>query len=211
AWLTWLGYRRLPDPGRVELLFGVLGALWLLWAISPFLTFGLNEGLDPDRLQPYPLTRRELAAGLALASLIDLWSLPAGALLAAAAAGWIASFAAAPLVVAALLLAYFHQVALSQVLANAFAGVLRSRRFRDAAVFVTAIVGSSFWLVQQATLANMRGVRSLEHLAAVQPSQLVRWLPPGWAAEAIRAADRGGLALALGWLGTPMLALALPP
>ncbi len=210
AWFTWwAGYRRLDEPARGELLLVVLGVLWTLWAVSPFLSFGLNQGLDPDRLQPYPVPAGELMAGLALAALLDPWSVPVLLFLVAAAAGWINSVAAAPFVLAALLLAYLHQVALTQVLVNAFAGVLRSRRFRDVVVFLTALLGTGFWLLQQAAVARLGLVRSLDQLVTLGAGEFWRWLPPGWAAAAIRAASAGRPDLAAGWLGALLLGLLL--
>ncbi|HEY5013814.1 MAG TPA: hypothetical protein VIK61_14075, partial [Acidimicrobiia bacterium] len=59
------------DP-RLSRAFVLVGATVLLvaWALLPLLTFGVDETLDPARLQLLPLPRRPLMTGLLLSSLV---------------------------------------------------------------------------------------------------------------------------------------------
>jgi ABC-2 type transport system permease protein len=144
-----LGYAGLAVPGvlgderaaRIVLpLAG--GGLVLGWLFLPLLFFGVDESLDPARFALLPLRHRTLIAGLFTAALAGI---PALSTLVAAAGmvdtagrlgGPVAAGAQAVGVVLGLLLC----VALSRAVTSAFAEALRSRRARDLATILLAVV-----------------------------------------------------------------------
>src|SRR5262249_25008351 len=132
-------YLNLPRPTAAQVLFGVLGVLYVIWAVLPLLQYTLNEGLDVTKLQAYPLTRGEQMTSLVLATLFDVSALFILALYAAMVIGWHATPLAAIVTVVALVAAYVHTVGFSQLVLAALMGLLRSRRYRDLAVVFFAV------------------------------------------------------------------------
>ncbi|ATO87572.1 ABC transporter permease [Actinoplanes sp. SE50] len=150
--LAVLGYAVFALPGHLHdaHLAGMLlpfgGAVLLLgWLFLPLLFFGVDESLDPARFALLPLPRRTLVAGLGTAALAGL---PALATLAATAGmtdtaarlgGPVAGVAETAGVLGGLLLC----VAVSRAVTSAFATALRSRRARDLATILLAVVATS--------------------------------------------------------------------
>ncbi len=194
-----LGYVYLPHPLAVQLLFGALGLLYIIWALLPLLQYSVNEGLDVTKLTIYPLTRGEQMVSLVLATLLDPSVLVIFAVFAAVLIGWHATPLALIITVLALIFAYAHIVGLSQLALAALMGLLRSRRYRDLTIIVFAVIGASCWLLQF-------GVSAL--FSAFDPNSLLnihldtylQWTPPGMAARAISLANEGAFLPALAWL-----------
>jgi ABC-2 type transport system permease protein len=146
-----LGYAGLAVPGvlgdeqaaRIALpLAG--GVLVLGWLFLPLLFFGVDESLDPARFALLPLRRRTLIAGLFTAALAGV---PALSTLVATfgmvdtvarLGGPVAALAELVGIVLGLLLG----VALSRAVTSAFAEALRSRRARDLATVLLAVVAA---------------------------------------------------------------------
>ncbi|HKS69648.1 MAG TPA: hypothetical protein VJQ45_04475, partial [Ktedonobacterales bacterium] len=203
---TAFAYIGLPRPSGIQILFAVIGGLYLLWAALPLLQYSLNEGLDVTKLQIYPLTRGEQMASLVLSTLFDVSTIFLLLLLAAIFVGWHATLVAGVVTVVALGAIYVHVVSLSQLMLAALMGLLRTRRFRDVTVIVFALLGSvcSFGSQILSRLldsfepslggAGGTGVLSL-HL-----DRYLQWSPPGMAAQAIVLADRGEYLAAAPWL-----------
>jgi ABC-2 type transport system permease protein len=208
---TAAGYQSLPRLAAAQILFGVLGLLYVLWAVLPLLQYNLNEGLDVTKLQAYPITRGEQMASLVLATLLDVSTLFIVALFAAIMVSWNATPAATVITVLALLLAFVHIVGFSQLVLAALMGLLRSRRYRDLMIVVFAVLGTSCWLIEQFVFSRLnlvlRGadISTLEHL---QVDRYAQWLPTGMAARAITLADQGQYLLAVAWL--LLLAVLVP-
>jgi hypothetical protein len=201
-------YSQLTRPAAMQVLFGVLGLLYLVWALLPLLQYNLNEGLDVTKLQIYPLTRGEQMLSLVLATLLDLSTLFILALYVAIVVGWHATPMAAGITVVALVLAYIHTVGFSQLVLAALMGLLRSRRYRDVAVIFFAVFGASFSLFNQLVVARLsRSVRFSDPnaLASFHVDRVLQWTPPGMAARAITLADAGQYAQAIPWLVAPAI------
>ncbi|BBH65354.1 hypothetical protein ACTI_20390 [Actinoplanes sp. OR16] len=122
------------------------GALVVLgWLFLPLLFFGVDDSLDPAQFALLPIPRRRLIAGLSTAALAGL---PALATL-AATAGTVDSAArlggpvAAVAQVLGVLTGLLLCVAVSRALTSAFATALRSRRARDLATILLAVVAAS--------------------------------------------------------------------
>ncbi|MFF5176343.1 ABC transporter permease [Micromonospora sp. NPDC000089] len=184
-WFAAGGFLLLAAPGlageaRYALLTAAFGGglLVLGWLLLPLVFFGVDETLDPARFALLPLPRRTLVTGLFAAALV---SVPVVAVLIAAAGlvvsagalgGVVAALVAALGVVAGLLLC----VAASRAMTSAFATMLRSRRVRDLAAVLLAVVAASFGPLQLAVTAAARNA-DWDRLTGV--ARVVGWTPLG--------------------------------
>ncbi|WP_422754079.1 ABC transporter permease [Micromonospora sp. WMMD708] len=154
------------------------GVLVLGWLLLPLVFFGVDETLDPARFALLPLSRRTLVTGLFAAALV---SVPVFAVLvavtglvvsAALLGGAVAGVVAAVGVVAGVLLC----VAASRAVTSAFATMLRSRRVRDLAAVLLAVVAASLGPLQLVVLA---AVRTADWDRLVGVARIVGWTPFG--------------------------------
>ncbi|WP_432901694.1 ABC transporter permease [Micromonospora matsumotoense] len=154
------------------------GVLVLGWLLLPLVFFGVDETLDPARFALLPLSRRTLVTGLFAAALI---SVPVFAVLVAVAGlvvsaallgGAVAGIVAALGVVVGVLLC----VAASRAVTSAFATMLRSRRVRDLAAVLLAVVAALLGPLQLVVLA---AVRSADWDRLVGVARIVGWTPFG--------------------------------
>jgi ABC-2 type transport system permease protein len=182
-WFAAAGFFLLAAPGlagNAELAVVVPafagGVLVLGWLLLPLVFFGVDETLDPARFALLPLPRRTLVAGMFTAALLGV---PAMAMLGATSglvlgageqAGWPAALAQAAGVVAGLLLC----VAVSRAVTSAFANMLRSRRVRDLAAVVLALLAALLGPLQVAVIA---AVDRADYHRLVGPARVVGWTP----------------------------------
>ncbi len=132
-------------------------AVVLGWTLVPLLFFGVDETLDPARFALLPVPRMTLARGMLAAAFVGV---PATATLLAtlglvAAAG--IRFRAVDAAMAAfvgVVLGLVLGVVASRAVTSAFAALLRSRRVRDLAAVIIAVLASSVgpiqWLILSA-------------------------------------------------------------
>jgi ABC-2 type transport system permease protein len=171
------------------------------WLLLPVFAFGLDGTLDPATLALYPLRLRPLATGLLAASAAGAWPLAnlAGLLgvtvgLARGPGGVVIALVAVPLQV-------LFCITLARLVTTSLAGLLRSRRGQDLAVFLViplfALYEFFTQVVPKAAADGTFTVASFNGLDA-----WLRWLPPGLAADAIQDASDGHP-------GTALLRLAL--
>ncbi|WP_374558311.1 ABC transporter permease [Micromonospora sp. RHAY321] len=150
----------ITGDGRYAVLVAAAGGglLVLGWLLLPLVFFGVDETLDPARFALLPLPRRTLVTGLFAAALI---SVPVLAVLIAslglvltawALGGWSAALVAVVGVLGGLLLC----VAASRAVTSAFATMLRSRRVRDLAAVLLAVVAALLGPLQVFGLAALR-------------------------------------------------------
>ncbi|MEV4826946.1 ABC transporter permease [Micromonospora sp. NPDC049257] len=154
------------------------GVLVLGWLLLPLVFFGVDETLDPARFALLPLSRRTLVTGLFAAALISVpvfavlvavaGLVVSAALLGGAAAGVVAAVG----VVAGVLLC----VAASRAVTSAFATMLRSRRVRDLAAVLLAVVAALLGPLQLVVLA---AVRTADWDRLVGVARIVGWTPFG--------------------------------
>jgi ABC-2 type transport system permease protein len=151
-------------------------ALVLGWLLLPLVFFGVDETLDPARFALLPLSRRTLVAGLLTAALLGV---PAAATLlatcglvlgAAVQGGWAPALAQAAGVVAGLVLC----VAASRAITSAFATMLRSRRVRDLAAIMLALLAALLGPLQ---IAVLNAGKSADYHQFVGPARVLGWTP----------------------------------
>ncbi|MFC4066864.1 ABC transporter permease [Actinoplanes subglobosus] len=166
-----------PDAGEILFPFG--GAVLILgWVFLPLLFFGVDNTLDPAQFALLPLRRRTLITGLGAAALAGL---PALATLAATlgmvtSAAQLGGAGAALAGLAGVVLGLLFCVVLSRAVISAFATALRSRRARDLATIMLAVVAASVGPLELTLLGvlNRADWESVESIA-----QVTGWTPLG--------------------------------
>jgi ABC-2 type transport system permease protein len=169
-----------PDRDDVAVIVLALGGgvLVLGWVLLPLVFFGVDETLDPARFALLPLTRRTLLTGMLAASLVGVAAMAsaiatAGSVLTAGVYGGPAAAAVQAVgVVAGLFLCLIA----SRALTTAFAGMLRSRRMRDLAAILMALLAALLGPLQLAVLAVFENP-DLDRIAAA--ARVVAWTPFG--------------------------------
>jgi ABC-2 type transport system permease protein len=135
-----VGYESLT--GSACVLIG--SAIVLCWAILPSLFFGADQTLDPRRFELFPLSGRDLAPGLVLASFIGT---PGLATVLIGVAGLAFLFISQPLLfviqLAAGVLGCICAMLACRVVITAMSGLLSSRRGKE----LSAVISTSLVLV----------------------------------------------------------------
>jgi ABC-2 type transport system permease protein len=191
------------------------------WLILPLLAFGLDSTLDPATMALYPLRTRQLATGLLAASATGAWPLANVIGLLGVVIGLARGGLGALVALAAVLLQVLFCITLARFVTTSMAGLLRSRRGKDLAIFlfIPIVAGYEFFTQVVPRLAASGQLTTSSFTGA---DAWMRWLPPGLAAHAIQDASDGhpGTAVArlallaaivvgLGWLWIRSLNRAL--
>jgi ABC-2 type transport system permease protein len=184
AWMAFLGFIGLTASGTATAEIGYVIAVFagtavvLGWTFIPLLFFGVDETLDPARFALLPVPRLTLSRGMIAAAFVGIPALATlfatSGLIAAGAirSGVAGALAAAVGVVAGLLLG----VVTSRAVTSAFANMLRSRRVRDLAAVIIAVLASSIGPLQWAIIAAAdRGSVA----QAVRVADVLSWTPFG--------------------------------
>ena len=127
-------------------LAALVGAgLTVGWLLLPLLFFGIDDTLDPARFALFPLRRRTLTIGLLAGSLVGIpGAATATAMIGLAVAGGLRAGPVGAIVgTAGAVLALLVCVTASGALTSAFAGLLRTRRVRDLAAVLLALLAAS--------------------------------------------------------------------
>jgi ABC-2 type transport system permease protein len=194
AFGTFSAYRFLPAPANGEVLYIVVTGLFLLWMTLPLMEFTGNESMDVSKLSLFPLTRGELMVSLLFSSLLDIPTVGLLLLFIAIVAGWAVSLPVALMAVVTLLVLYVMLIGISQLVLALFTRVLQSRRFRDFSIILIAVVFSSCYLASQLIFGGTRALEFYQNLLNGSFSPFLQWLPPGFAASAIKQAALGNWA-----------------
>ncbi len=168
------------NPGTawelVHLAFAVVYMFWLY-------TGSFNDLYDPARLAPFPLPPRTLFLGSTLASFIGLTSIFGGALLAGFAIGVPGSALARIARGAMFVFLLVHLQMMSRLIRLTFLAVLTSRRWRDAAVLISTLIGGGAYVSTQLLPREsgdqvVAAVRSFAEAGG--PSLWLSWCPAVW-------------------------------
>lgn len=132
------------DFGVVVAGFAGTG-LTLGWALLPLLFFGVDETIDPARFALLPVPRPVLLRGMAAAACVSVPAVVTALALGGLAFGGLLRAGPGPAVVAvaAVAVAVLQCVLGSRAVTSAFASMLRSRRVRDLAAILLALVASA--------------------------------------------------------------------
>ncbi|MGN9764189.1 ABC transporter permease [Micromonospora sp. SD12] len=184
-WFAGTGFFLFAAPGlagesRYALMVAAFGGgLTVLgWLLLPLVFFGVDETLDPARFALLPLSRRTLVTGLFAAAFVSvptiavLLALCGLVVTAGSLGGWSAAAVALVGVVAGLLLC----VAAARAVTSAFATALRSRRVRDLAAVLLAVLAALIGPLQLLGVAAL-GDADWDRLDGV--AEVVGWTPFG--------------------------------
>jgi ABC-2 type transport system permease protein len=165
-----------PTAGMLLTLGGA--AIVLGWLFLPLVFFGVDESLDPARFALLPLSQGTLIRGMFVASLAGI---PALATLLATAgmvgtAVRLGGFLAGAVELVGVALGLLLCAAVSRAVTSAFATALRSRRARDLATVLLAVVAALLGPIQLLALAGAQHA-DWDRIAAV--ARLVAWTPFG--------------------------------
>lgn len=160
------------------LAYSTLSVGWLLFSL---LVFGVDETVDPARFALLPVRARELVPGLLAAALVGV----PGVATALVALGLVVTWSRSPApTVAALVAAVLGTltcVLLSRSATSAFSAFLSSRRFRDLAAILLAVVGGGIGIA--ANVLSQLAARDVTGLPGMlgTAGTVAAWTPFGWA------------------------------
>ncbi|GGO18211.1 transporter [Microbispora rosea subsp. aerata] len=183
--------RLAPSGVALDLVTAAFAMFAVGWVVVPLMAFGLDETLDPARLALFPLTTRQLAAGMLAASAAGPWPLASLAALCGGVVALAHGVGGVLLGVPAVILQFAFCLTASRLVTTVLSGALRSRRGRDllavAAIFAVLLVQVPNLLLNGRLSGDPTRI-----LAAA--GEVMRWTPPGLAAHAI--ADGGLIGVA---------------
>ncbi|GIH13121.1 ABC transporter permease [Rugosimonospora africana] len=163
------------DIGYVMASFG--GATLVLgWLLLPLLFFGVDETLDPARFALLPLPRRTLATGMLAGAVVGIPGVATAlAMLGVAVAGGLrAGPAGVGVAILGGALNLLLCIVLSRAVTSGFAALLRSRRVRDLAGVVIALLAASMGPLQL-VISSTLGHASLAPVLRI--AGVLAWTP----------------------------------
>ena len=205
-----VAYRKIPAPWNIEILDGVLVILWVVWMLAPIVGAQLNEAPDMTRFLPLPIRRRVMIIATFAGSVFDYstwFTLPF--LIAILLGGW--GGAGTMVALFAVVIAALHFIAIGQLVTTVTSGIVRSRRFRDAATVIGSLLVLVYWWVRMRSLEESpHAADYFKRMAAndVHPMNILQWTPTGACARAIERAASGHVGEALVWLSASACVLA---
>jgi ABC-2 type transport system permease protein len=220
--LGWVGLRWQDTALAADVTTVGFAALTLGWTLLPLLVFGVDETLDPARFALLPVRAIELMPGLLAAGLAGIPGVATVIVAFAGVATWTRGVAAIVAALVAAVLGVVTCVLIARVLTSAFSRVLRSRRFRDFATALLAVVMGSLGLGINIAIGSMSGratdaaeLRRQLHRVALVAGETPfgwAWSLPGlvagrqWATAALHLVLALALVAALAWAWERLLA-----
>ena len=135
-----LTIRLLDGPEATDAASGAMGFVLAVWVLGPIVAAGSEGTLDPDRLAPFPLTRRQLMPGLLASSLIGFGGLVSVLLFLALLGAMVPASPLAVVAVAGMACHLLVCAALSRFVGTAISGASRKRRWRDLALLAGPVI-----------------------------------------------------------------------
>ncbi|WP_240796572.1 transporter [Streptomyces sp. RFCAC02] len=184
----------------------LVAVIALGWAFLPMFVGAADETLDPGRLAMLPLSPVAMMTGQLTASVVGPGPLFTLLLLVGSAVATAHGVGGTVVAVVAVPLTLLVCTALSRTIATVNARLLTSRKGRDLAVLsgIVVVLGAQFLNVVLSRLGESESAGPLHSTADV-----VRWIPPATAVEAVRAAGDGSWGVALGALAATAAAALL--
>lgn len=184
---------------NINRLETVLLGLFLFWIISPLLGYALNDFYDVNKLVVYPISQKQILAGMTIGSLMNL---PVLMMLPPLFAGMFAvthNLIALLVGGVSLLLFLLLTLLISQSITQASSGVMRTRRFRDLSMILVLILGLCYFLFSQFFLVKLI---SMDWSQIWQSSywNVTDILPPGIPACIMDNTIKGHYLAVIGWL-----------
>lgn len=183
--------------------------LWLLFLGRSVLGFGANEFYDITKLFHLPVRHGTVFLAQTIGMLLSggtLFFLPALVALAVALPG---SGAVTAVRAAVVLLFLLHGVVLGQLLQLVFLNLLRSRRFRDLAPILAALVSGGVYLLFRFLSGPGDPREVVGSLLSVRLSRWLSPLPPHWTGSVLLPGAGAGYWLLFLGAFLPLTALAM--
>jgi ABC-2 type transport system permease protein len=187
-----------PATDATAIAFAVV---LLGWVLGPVVVAGSEGTLESDRLALFPLSRRQLMPGLLLAAVAGFGGLATVLILVGAVIGMAAPSPLALVTVAAAACHLLLCAGLSRLVTTAISGAVRTRRWRDVALFAGPLLGLSvnvaIQVLTRAAIPTEPGQPG--HAAGLVRgiATVARFFPSAPAALAIGYARAGRIGLAL--------------
>ena len=218
-----LTIRLLDGAAATDAASAAMAVVLAIWVLGPIVAAGSEGTLDPDRLAPFPLTRRQLVPGLLLASLIGFGGLVSLLLLLALLGAMVP---ASPLAVVTVLGLACHLLlcaAVSRLAGTLLSGATRDRRWRDLALLAGPLIALGLNLTLQVLSrrlsaldgapgdpSGLDGIRSAARIAGGPAALAVGLAREGRAGAALLALAAGvALLVAVLWAWAVTLERAL--
>src|SRR2546430_5808429 len=160
------------------------------WLILPLLAFGLDSTLDPATMALYPLRTRPLAIGLLAASATGAWPAANVIGLLGVVIGLARGLSGVLIALIAVLLQVLFCIVMARFVTTSMAGLLRSRRGKDLAVFLIIPIIAGYEFLTQ-VVPRLAATGKLTTTSFTGSDPWLRWLPPGPAAHAVPDAPGG--------------------
>ncbi|HEY3764485.1 MAG TPA: hypothetical protein VGL44_04960, partial [Gaiellales bacterium] len=193
-----------PHHGDAGLV-AVFVAVTVGWIMLPLL-MGTDRSLSVAGLTSLPLTRRDLVIGLFAASLVGAPPVATLILLSGSVFSYAPGGAATLLVVADLLVMTVLAIASGRAVSAGLAAAVHSRRGRDLASVVLAIVSAGGYVAWR---LSARLASEVGHLRPSRLTDALSWTPPGALARSMVEAHAGATAAATARLGYGLVAVAV--
>jgi len=189
------GFEKLPAPVMWEFVHLAFAVLYVAWLYAGT----MSDLYDPARLAPYPVAPRTIFLGSTLSSFIGTAPLYAGAIIAGFAVGIPGTAVEKAARAAILLLMIVHLQMVGRLIRLVFLAVLTSRRWRDAALLVSTLLGGGIYigtrLIPREDMKQF-GQALLGFAESGGVSRWLAWFPGVWASWA-HALDGARSALGL--------------
>ncbi len=164
----------------------------------------LSDLFDPQKLAGYPIPPRTIFIGSCLSTVMGQMPVYAGAIWVALALGWPAPAWPVTMMRALLFVVMIAQlVMVSRLLRLTFLQFLTSRRWRDIAMIMGAIIGTSFYLLWNLVRSNSAAVQDvLQRVSGAAERHAIStwlcWMPSTWFAKSF---EGDGMVPALATIG----------
>lgn len=179
--------------------------LTVMWPLITLVMAGSDQTLDPGRFALFPVRARQLLPGLLVVGLLSMGGIFTLGCALFQVVAWSAALLPALAGVVSLVLGSAICVLLSRCAASTFSSALSTRRYRDVAALVLALVGMCSGLAVNLVMRFVgQGVEALGR--ATTAATVASWTPFGWAWCLPWDVARGAWPVAAAHLG---LALAL--
>jgi len=175
----WLLFKRKDSTTSWEIVNLAFAALYFFWLY----TGSFNDLYDPARLASFPVPPRTIFFGSTLASFIGLSSIFGGALLAGFSAGIPGTAIQAVVRGALFVFLLVHLQMLARLIRLTFLAVLTSRRWRDAAILISTLIGGGLYMATQwlrTESADVAKTAILNFAESGGPSIWLAWCPAVW-------------------------------
>lgn len=190
-----------PDGPTIAMV--VLSVIALMWLLGAIVFSGGEQLLDAGRFAMFALSTRSLAVGFYVAAFVGILA-PVTAIVALSTLRYAPSIIGALLMLLAAIVMVITAIVSGRVGVGLLAGLSRGRRTREFAAGVAGLIGGGVGILAQFVLPALD---LLTEDVRASLRSVLRWLPWGWAPEALARSAEGAVVAPL-LLLVPSIAFA---